>query len=76
MNEFLPWLYAHYIAPYQEERVEGSGYEMDLSLLDTNLTREDRVNFNKSREFYSLQAFVLGLRTGMGLAESFRGPRD
>ena len=71
MEAFLPWLYARYIYPYQEERVLGSGYELDLSLMDSNLTPEERVNFNKSREFFSLQAFVLGLRTGIGLSESF-----
>lgn len=75
MEPFLPWLYARYIYPYQEERVLGSGYELDLSLMDSNLTPEERVNFNKSREFFSLQAFVLGLRTGIGLAESFQPRR-
>lgn len=75
MEAFLPWLYARYIYPYQEERVLGSGYELDLSLMDSNLTPEERVNFNKSREFFSLQAFVLGLRTGIGLAESFQPRR-
>ena len=71
MDQFLPWLYARYIYPYQEEHVPGSGYELDLSLMDGNLTPEDRANFNKCREFFSLQAFVLGLRTGLGLSESF-----
>ena len=75
MEAFLPWLYARYIYPYQEERVLGSGYELDLSLMDSNLTPEERVNFNKSREFFSLQAFVLGLRTGIGLSESFQPSR-
>ena len=75
MEAFLPWLYARYIYPYQDERVLGSGYELDLSLMDSNLTPEERVNFNKSREFFSLQAFVLGLRTGIGLAESFQPRR-
>lgn len=75
MEAFLPWLYARYIYPYQEERVLGSGFELDLSLMDSNLTPEERVNFNKSREFFSLQAFVLGLRTGIGLSESFQPRR-
>ena len=75
MEAFLPWLYARYIYPYQEERVLGSGYELDLSLMDSNLTPEERVNFNKSREFFSLQAFVLGLRTRIGLSESFQPRR-
>lgn len=75
MEAFLPWLYARYIYPYQEKRVLGSGYELDLSLMDGSLTPEERVNFNKSREFFSLQAFVLGLRTGIGLAESFQPRR-
>lgn len=71
MDQFLPWLYARYIYPYQEEHVQGSGYELDLSLMDGNLDPEERVNFDKSREFFSIQAFVLGLRTGIGLSESF-----
>ena len=75
MEPFLPWLYARYIYPYQEEHVPGSGYELDLSLMDGSLTPEERVNFNKRREFFSLQAFVLGLRTGIGLVESFQPRR-
>ena len=71
MDPFLPWLYARYIYPYQEEHVPGSGYEMELSLMDSDLEPEERANFEKSREFFSLQAFVLGLRTGLGLWESF-----
>ena len=76
MDQFLPWLYARYIYPYQEEHVLGSGYELDLSLMDGNLDPEERVNFDKSRGFFSLQAFVLGLRTGVGLSECFwsKGP--
>ena len=76
MDQFLPWLYARYIYPYQEEHVLGSGYELDLSLMDGNLDLEERVNFDKSRAFFSLQAFVLGLRTGVGLSECFwsKGP--
>lgn len=76
MEEFLPWLYTRYIYPYQEEHVLGSGYEMELSLLESNLVPEDRRNYAKSREFFSLQAFLLGLRTGLGLAESFRSAPD
>lgn len=76
MEEFLPWLYTRYIYPYQEEHVLGSGYEMELSLLESNLVPEDRRNYAKSREFFSLQAFLLGLRTGLGLAESFRSNPD
>lgn len=76
MEEFLPWLYTRYIYPYQEEHVLWSGYEMELSLLESNLVPEDRRNYAKSREFFSLQAFLLGLRTGLGLAESFRSDPD
>ena len=76
MEEFLPWLSTRYIYPYQEEHVLGSGYEMELSLLESNLVPEDRRNYAKSREFFSLQAFLLGLRTGLGLAESFRSDPD
>ena len=76
MEEFLPWLYTRYIYPYQEEHVLGSGYEMELPLLESNLVPEDRRNYAKSREFFSLQAFLLGLRTGLGLAESFRSDPD
>ena len=37
MEEFLPWLYTRYIYPYQEEHVLGSGYEMELSLLQSQI---------------------------------------
>lgn len=68
MNEFLPWLYTHYIYPYQEEHITGSGYEMELSLLESNLAPEDRNSYRQSREFFSIQAFLLGFNTGPGLA--------
>ena len=76
MDRFLPWLYARYIYPYQEKHIPGSGYEQELSLMDGALTPDDRAGYNKSRGFFSLQAFVLGLRTGLGLSESFwpQGP--
>ena len=43
--------------------------------MDSGLDPEERANFEKTREFFSLQAFVLGLRTGIGLAESFQPRR-
>ena len=47
MDQFLPWLYARYIYPYQEEHVLGSGYELDLSLMDGNLDPEERVRLRE-----------------------------
>ncbi len=72
MTDFLPWLYRHYIRPCQEEHIDGSPYEMSLALIESDLAPEDRRHFEKSREFWSIQTFLLGLSTGAGLERAFR----
>ena len=67
MSDFMKWLYAHYIRPELDAAPEGD-YEMWLSLLAGELTPDLREDYEKCREFTAIHAFLLGLRTGAGLA--------
>lgn len=72
MSDFMKWLYAHYIRP-QLEAAPRSGYEMSLSLMETDLDPDLRDNYRQAVEFTAIHAFQLGLRTGRGLAEGGNG---
>lgn len=70
MTDFMPWLYDRYIKPYQEEKMEDSPYLLWLSLMDGELTAREKETYAKVREYFSIQAFLLGLHTGAGLEHS------
>jgi len=67
MTDFMRWLYAHYIKP-EIENSDITGYEMPLSLIDTNLDAELQRQHERVLEFYASRAFCLGFRTGQGLS--------
>ena len=69
MTDFMRWLYANYIRP-QLDREDPAGYEQHLSLMDMDLTTDQKQDYEKAVEFYAGSAFLLGLRTGAGLAYS------
>ena len=75
MNDFMKWLYANYIKPQVEEK-DFSAYETSLSLMDTNLDEYLKTQYNRTLEFYASHAFLLGLRTGVGLTYSSHGSFD
>lgn len=68
MTDFMQWLYAHYIQPYLAEQPVRGPFEMDLSLMDTDLNEDQKENVRRSIEYYAIHAFALGLKTGEGLA--------
>ncbi len=67
MSDFMKWLYVHYIKPHLDAAPQEE-YEMWLSLLDSELDPQFQEEFDKTLEFTAIQAFLLGLRTGRGLA--------
>ena len=71
MNDFLTWLYPRYIKPYLDEKAPDGPYEMNISLMESNLAPEDRENYDKAVAFSATESFLLGLRTGQGLTEAF-----
>lgn len=71
MSDFMKWLYANYIKP-QIEAVPQEEYELDLSFLRDSLERPYLASHEKALEFSALHAFQLGVRTGKGLASSFK----
>ena len=69
MSDFMKWLYANYIGP-QVKTASQEDYEMHLSLLENCLEPDLAVSYKKTQEFTAIHAFLLGLRTGEGLALS------
>lgn len=70
MSDFLLWLHANYIKPQMRTPVQGSDYALRLELLQSQLEENGLEDLDKALEFTAIQAFLLGLRTGEGLAFS------
>ena len=69
MSDFLSFLYAHYIKPYLDTRPMDDGDIFRASLCENNQTEETRKDVEEVVAFAAAHAFLLGLRTGAGLAE-------
>lgn len=65
MNDFTSWLYAHYIKPYLDE-CPRTGYETALDLRNDLVPYQNQA-LDRAVEFYASRAFLLGVRTGVGL---------
>ena len=70
MTDFMPWLYANYIKPQIGTPEKGSDCALRLELLQSQLEDGGLEDLNKALEFTAIQASLLGLRTGEGLASS------
>ena len=68
MSDFMLWLYAHYIRPELDAAPQGD-YSFHFDLLNNDLPAYLAESTAKILEFTAVQAFLLGLRTGRGLAE-------
>lgn len=68
MNDFLSWLYAHYIKPYLDQCPQ-TGYELALSL-PSDLVPYQNQALDRAVEFYASRAFLLGVKTGKGLRDA------
>ena len=64
--DFMKWLYGNYIKP-QLDHAPKDEYETWLSLMEYDLCPSQRETYDKVLEFYSIHAFLLGMRTGAGL---------
>ena len=71
MSDFMKWLYANYIKPYLDTIPQGE-YKSDFYLLEDEIVSAIADSFSKAQEFTATHAFLLGLRTGQGLSDSFR----
>ena len=69
MSDFMFWLYANYIKPQVDAALRGP-YAFPLDTLQNELCESQRRDLDKALEFTAIQAFLLGLRTGEGLALS------
>ncbi len=69
MSDFMKWLYANYIKPHMETPAQGSDYALRRELPESQLEEHSLEDLEKALEFQAVQAFLLGFRTGRGLAE-------
>ena len=70
MSDFMLWLYANYITPQLGTLTRDSDYALRMELLRGQLADNGLEDLDKALEFTAIQAFLLGLRTGEGLALS------
>ena len=68
MSDFLTFLYAHYIKPYLDAQPRDDGDTFRASLCENSQTAESQKDVDAVVAFAAAHAFLLGLRTGAGLA--------
>ena len=61
MSDFMKWLYHRYIRPYLDAVPH-------FELVENELGQHAVESYEKIQEFTAIHAFLLGLRTGAGLA--------
>ena len=67
MTDFMKWLYPNYIKP-QLDAVPTGDYGFHFALIDSELGPHALESYEKILEFTAANAFLLGIRTGAGLA--------
>ena len=70
MSDFMLWLHTNYIKPQLETLTKESDYALRIELLQGQLDGGGMEDLDRALEFTAIQAFLLGLRTGEGLALS------
>ena len=70
MSDFMKWLYIQYIKP-QIDAAPRDEYAQALSVVENEISPQAKADYDKAAEFAALHAFLLGLRTGKGLSDSF-----
>lgn len=69
MSDFMKWLYKNYIKPQLDKKPQGD-YRGDFYLLADEIDPGTAASFWKTQEFTAVHAFMLGVKTGKGLAQS------
>lgn len=69
MSDFLHWLYGHYIKP-ELDGIPKEEYAFWQDSLLNSLQPAYREELDKVLEFNTIHAFLLGMRTGEGLAKA------
>lgn len=70
MTDFMTFLYQHYIQPYVAAQPRDDGDTFRATLCEGMQTPETRKDVEAVVAFAATHAFLLGLRTGAGLAET------
>ena len=76
MSDFMTWLYAHYIQPHIKAQTMDDGDLARWSLVDTGTNSQEREDVEAVLRHYSGHAFLLGLQTGLGLADAWEIGRE
>lgn len=69
MTEFQAFLYAGYIQPYIASLPRDAGDFGCFSSLDWGLSPDLQDDLDQALRFHAVHGFLLGLRTGRGLAD-------
>lgn len=72
MDDFMCWLYTHYIEPQILLQPKDDGDQFRASLLQDETTPQEREDVAALLRFYASHAFLLGLRTGIGLGPTLQ----
>ena len=67
MNDFMTWLYEHYIEPEIRLQPKDDGDTFRFSLMESAAAPQEREDIAAAPRFYACHGFLLGLRTGAGL---------
>lgn len=66
------WLYDRYIQPHILLQSKDDGDLMRASLLENETTPQEQADVAAVMRFYASHAFLLGLRTGVGLGPTLK----
>ena len=69
MNDFMTWLYEHYIEPEIRLQPKDDGDTFRFSLMESAADPQDRGDITAALRVYACHCFQLGLRTGAGLGQ-------
>ena len=72
MDDFMCWLYAHYIQPQIRLQKRDDADEFRFTLLEGENDEVTGPDIEAVLRFYACHGFLLGLKTGRGLSESAR----
>lgn len=68
--EFMSYLYKSYIQPQLEARAKKCPVAFAISSLENGLEPGYLQDLSQAKEFWTIQAFLLGLRLGQGLSDA------
>ena len=69
MSELMKWMYHHYIKSYIKSQSKDDGDTFRASLFWNSLDKGQRQDAQAVLQFYAVQGFRLGVKTGLALGK-------